>query len=127
MFEVLGNYNNRGIGFIWYCHERKGGEGLTITFNSSTINKRDALETIKNKLQEAKEDWIRPIKSPVQEWEIDLDKIKEKNEKAFDELKNVAWLTGKIKNIPELEFKQEADIQIKLSINFVIKPDELNT
>jgi len=125
MFQVLGNYGTRGIGFIWYCNESTRGLGeLTITFNPSTINKREALETIKNKLGEANEDWLKPIASLIQEWIIDADKMKEKKE--FETLKGLKWFSGKIKITPEPEIKQEQDKTIKLSINFVLNPNELN-
>lgn len=122
MFRVLGNYGARGIGFIWYCDKdklTKNGDKLIITFNPLTINKREALETIKNKLHEASEDWLKPIASPVEEWIVDADKMKEKKE--FGKLKELGWFSGKIKIVPEAELSQEKNMAIKLSINFVLE------
>lgn len=124
MIEILGTYGNRGIGFLWNVNESKNENYLKITFNPSTINKRDALTTISNKLSEAKKIWLKPISSPIQEWEIDLDLMK----KEFSKLQNFQWLTGKIKVIPEFEFSQDRkSMVIKASVNFIIKPEEMNS
>lgn len=125
MWEVLGQYGTRGSGFLWSCNPSRSGHGeLTIIFNSSTINKREALETIKNKLLEAGEDWLKPSASPIREWIVDADKMKGKKE--FERLKELKWFSGKIKITPEPEMKQEQDKTIKLSINFVLNSNELN-
>ncbi len=99
-------------------------EGIRVAFDLHTHKKqqrREALKTIANIIEQNELKWIIP---GIKEWIFGLDILKAQ----FEQLQDVAWLSGKVRISPEYEpterevFKK---IQYESIVAFYLVPTEL--